>query len=132
MGPCNLWCPELPVWLSGIVRRIGNFPAAPPLLQKVLGALLIAAEVQRGDLSRWKEEGSLLAPAKEQGQMAILPDVCHLPIDQTLLPLNGGYLDLEVWAARPVLHCPWGWHLELGCPIGPSEMMEMLCICAVQ
>lgn len=50
----------------------------------------------------------MLAPAKEQGQMAILPDVCHLPIDQTSLPLNGGYLDLEVWAARPILHGPWG------------------------
>ena len=31
--------------------------------------------------------------------MAIPPDVCHLPIDQTLLPLNGGYLDLEIWSA---------------------------------
>ena len=41
VGPCNLWCPELPVWLWGTVRRFGNFPAAPRLLQNVLGALLM-------------------------------------------------------------------------------------------
>lgn len=82
---------------------------APPLLQNVLGALLMLCkgEVRRGGLSRWKEGGSA-GTSQGQGQMTILQKSATCLLAKLLCLSMGGYLDLEVWAARPILHSPWG------------------------